>query len=202
MNLTPSQLDILQEIINIGVGRAANVLNEMIAAHIRLQVPAIKVLSRLDIKQELSARLRLEPISSVRLGFTGTLSGNAHLVFPTDSASKLVAILTDEEIGTPDLDAVKIGTLTEVGNIVINGAIGSISNLLKQQLRYSMPAYIEGSIEQLLTNGSSSINATILLAQTRFTIDQLQVEGDIILFFNLGSFDILLTSIEQYYGEC
>jgi chemotaxis protein CheC len=201
MNLTPSQLDILQEIINIGVGRAANVLNEMIAAHIRLQVPAIKVLSRLDIKQELSARLRLEPISSVRLGFTGTLSGNAHLVFPTDSASKLVAILTDEEIGTPDLDAVKIGTLTEVGNIVINGAIGSISNLLKQQLRYSMPAYIEGSIEQLLTNGSSSINATILLAQTRFTIDQLQVEGDIILFFNLGSFDILLTSIEQYYGE-
>jgi chemotaxis protein CheC len=201
MNLTPSQLDVLQEIINIGVGRAANVLNEMIAAHIRLQVPAIKVLSRLDIKQELSARLRLEPISSVRLGFTGTLSGNAHLVFPTDSASKLVAILTDEEIGTPDLDAVKIGTLTEVGNIVINGAIGSISNLLKQQLRYSMPAYIEGSIEQLLTNGSSSINATILLAQTRFTIDQLQVEGDIILFFNLGSFDILLTSIEQYYGE-
>jgi len=201
MNLTPSQLDILQEIINIGVGRAANVLNEMIAAHIRLQVPAIKVLSRLDIKQELSARLRLEPISSVRLGFTGTLSGNAHLVFPTDSASKLVAILTDEEIGTPDLDAVKIGTLTEVGNIVINGAIGSISNLLKQQLRYSMPAYLEGSIEQLLTNGSSSINATILLAQTRFTIDQLQVEGDIILFFNLGSFDILLTSIEQYYGE-
>jgi len=201
MNLTPSQLDILQEIINIGVGRAANVLNEMIAAHIRLQVPAIKVLSRLDIKQELSARLRLEPISSVRLGFTGTLSGNAHLVFPTDSASKLVAILTDEEIGTPDLDAVKIGTLTEVGNIVINGAIGSISNLLKQQLRYSMPAYIEGSIEQLLNNGSSSINATILLAQTRFTIDQLQVEGDIILFFNLGSFDILLTSIEQYYGE-
>lgn len=201
MNLTPSQLDILQEIINIGVGRAANVLNEMIAAHIRLQVPAIKVLSHLDIKQELAAKLRLEPISSVRLGFTGTLSGNAHLVFPTDSASKLVAILTDEEIGTPDLDAVKIGTLTEVGNIVINGAIGSISNLLKQQLRYSMPAYIEGSIEQLLTNGSSSINATILLAQTRFTIDQLQVEGDIILFFNLGSFDILLTSIEQYYGE-
>jgi len=201
MNLTPSQLDVLQEIINIGVGRAANVLNEMIAAHIRLQVPAIKVLSRLDIKQELAHRLRLEPISSVRLGFTGTLSGNAHLVFPTDSASKLVAILTDEEIGTPDLDAVKIGTLTEVGNIVINGAIGSISNLLKQQLRYSMPAYIEGSIEQLLTNGSSSINATILLAQTRFTIDQLQVEGDIILFFNLGSFDILLTSIEQYYGE-
>lgn len=197
MNLTVDQLDTLQELVNIGVGRAASVLNEMIDCHICLQVPFIRVFSPVQMKEELENRLGVSLVSAVRLGFNGSFSGLAQLVFPTDSASKLVALLTNEEVGTPDLDAVKIGTLTEVGNIVINGVMGSMSNLLKQHLNYSLPMYLEDTVEHLLSSKQLESNTTVLLAQARFTIEQLQIAGDIILIFKVGSFDALLTALEM-----
>lgn len=199
MHLTESQIDAWQELLNIGVGRAASVLNEMLDARIILQIPFIQVLSPENLKQELKGRFNEGYFSAVQLSFTGGFCGTAELVFPTDSASTLVAVLTGEEPGTPDLDAVRIGTLSEVGNIVINGVMGSISNVLKQHMDYKMPVYIEDTIENLITLDSGS-NVTILLAQTRFTIENLQIIGDIILIFEVNSFDGLLEAINQEIG--
>lgn len=194
MHLTDDQIDALQELVNIGVGRAASVLNEMVETRIILQIPFIKVLSPLNLKEELEGQFNDDYLSAVRLGFTGSFCGAAELVFPTDSASTLVAVLTGEEPGTPDLDALKIGTLSEVGNIVINGVMGSIGNVLKQHMDYQVPTYLEDTIENLLTSDS---NVAILLAQARFTIEQLQIIGDIILLFEVSSFDALLEAINQ-----
>ena len=197
MYLTDEQIDALQELVNIGVGRAASVLNEMVEARIILQIPFIKVLTPLNLKEELEGRFNDDYLAAVRLGFRGSFCGAAELVFPTDSASTLVAVLTGEEPGTPDLDALKIGTLSEVGNIVINGVMGSIGNVLKQHMDYAVPTYLEDTIENLLT---SDTNVAILLAQARFTIEQLQIIGDIILLFEVSSFDALLEAINQELG--
>lgn len=199
MHLTNEQIDALKELVNIGVGRAASVLNEMVEARIFLQIPFIKVLSHENLKQELEGRFDEDYLAAVRLGFTGAFCGAAELVFPTDSASTLVAILTGEEPGTPDLDALRIGTLSEVGNIVINGVLGSISNVLRQHMDYTVPTYVEDTIENLvMTDGAG--NVAILLAQARFTIEQLQIVGDIILLFELKSFDVLLEAIDRELG--
>ncbi|MBD1938849.1 chemotaxis protein CheC [Microcoleus sp. FACHB-68] len=200
MNLTANQIDALQELVNIGVGQAAGVLNEMIDSHIRLQIPFVKILSPIELQQQLESQVNGEQISSVGLGFTGSFSGLAQLVFPADSADMLVAMLTGEELGTPDLDSVKIGTLSEVGNIVINGVMGSISNVLEQRLDYSLPSYTEGTVELLVTSGNLAPKAVVLLAQTRFSIERLHIEGDVILIFNVGSFDALLAAIDQVAG--
>lgn len=200
MNLTANQIDALQELVNIGVGQAAGVLNEMIDSHIRLQIPFVKILSPVELQQQLESQVNGEQISSVGLGFTGSFSGLAQLVFPADSADMLVAMLTGEELGTPDLDSVKIGTLSEVGNIVINGVMGSISNVLEQRLDYSLPSYTEGTVELLVTSGNLAPKAVVLLAQTRFSIERLHIEGDVILIFNVGSFDALLAAIDQVAG--
>jgi chemotaxis protein CheC len=196
MQLTEDQIDALQELVNIGVGRAANMLNEMLETRILLQVPFIKILSPLDLKQELEERFSEDYLAAVRLGFSGSFCGTAELVFPTDSASKLVAVLTGESPGTPDLDAVRIGTLTEVGNIVINGVMGSIGNVLNQQINYTIPVYVEDKIDNLLRSDSQS-EVAILLAQARFIIEELQIVGDIILIFEVTAFDALLEAIER-----
>jgi chemotaxis protein CheC len=195
MNLTPDQIDAIQEIVNIGVGRAASVLNEMLEAPISLQVPYIKIGSSLDFQSEMKTRLGGERVAAVRQDFSGSFAGLAELVFPTDSASILAAVLTGEELGTPDLDAVRIGTLSEIGNILINSVIGSISNVLNQRLDYAIPSYIEDTVENLINVGDNQQDNTILLAQTQFFIEKLQIRGDIILVFEVGSFDVLLDAI-------
>ncbi len=200
MNLTADQIDAIQELVNIGVGRAAGVLNQMLDAPIRLQIPYIKIGSPLELQQELEASLGAERVAAVRQDFSGSFSGIAELVFPTESACILAAMLTGEEPGTPDLDAVRIGTLSEIGNILINSVIGSIANVLEQRLDYALPTYMEDTVENLLTSKDSVGKTTILLAQTQFSVEQLQIRGDIILIFELGSFDVLLNAIALTAG--
>ena len=177
------------------MGRAAGMLNDMLQSRVQLQVPYVKIFSPRTLQEEME-KLGSEKLSTVRLTFKGPFSGIASLVFPPDSAGKLVDILTGEEPGIPDLDSIRIGTLTEVGNIILNGVMGSIGNVLERHINYSVPAYIEDNIESLLLADGLDSNTTILLAHTRFTIEQLQIEGDIILLFEVGSFDALLAAID------
>jgi len=196
VELTADQLDALKELVNVGIGHAAGMLNEMIEFRIRLNVPVVSLLTLSELQQELGGRLGLEELAAVKLDFSGSFAGTAQLIFPTESAATLVAILTGEEASSPDLDSLKIGTLTEVGNIVINGVMGSISNMLTQPLHYDVPTYLEEDIQHLMPLEDSDPAANVLLAQARFDVEELEVQGDIVLFFGVGSFDTLLTAID------
>jgi chemotaxis protein CheC len=196
MKLSTAQVDALKELINIGVGRAAGVLNEMVQAHISLQVPFVQILSSNEFRDNVST-LGEGQLAAVRLGFSGSFCGTAELVFPPESASNLVSVVTGEEPGTPELDAVRSGTLSEVGNILLNGVMGSIGNVLQRRVHYSLPNYIEDTLDNLVSPEGLESDSTILMARTRFTIEQLQVEGDIILLFEVGSFDELLAALSH-----
>lgn len=193
-HLTETQLDALKEVINIGVGRAASLLNEMVNSRILLEIPFIQVLTPDQLQRELCDRFSHDQLATVRLGFKGSFMGTAQLLFPTESASTLVAVLTGEGPGSPDLDDVKIGTLSEIGNILINGVMGSFGNILQQHLDYSIPVYLEDTIENLLPLEDQE--STILLAQASFTIEQLKIIGEMILIFEVQTFDAVLTAIE------
>ncbi|MBD1910795.1 MULTISPECIES: chemotaxis protein CheC [unclassified Leptolyngbya] len=196
--LTAMQVEALQELLNIGAGRSAAMLNRMVGVHIRLQVPLVEVVSEVELVTELQQRLNLERVAAVRLGFSGSCNGMAHLVFPFSSAARLVTALMSEDTELqPDLDAIRIGALSEVGNVVLNGVMGEISKLLHQQLKYSIPAYAEVQALNLFHAVAVDKQMTILLAQARLSIEQLLVTGDIILLFNIDSFDILLAAIKE-----
>lgn len=198
MKLTGRHLDALSELMNIGVGRAAGMLNEMIGSSIELVVPSVKVL-RIN---ELAAELGHSPegtFSFIRLPFQGLLHGTAALVFPPDSAAQLVAVLTGEAPGTPDLDSVRAGTLSEVGNIVINGVMGSVGNILSIPLTYDLPSYFEGLPEHLLQQELVATDPAMLLAHARFTVRDLEIQGTILLVFEVRSFDALLAAVDQLH---
>jgi chemotaxis protein CheC len=184
MSMTLDQIDALKEVINIGVGQAAGELNELLQTHISLQIPSVVLLSPSELSREIQYLSR-ERLTTVRLRFTGSFDGNAALVFPYDSASKLVAALANEEPGTPDLDAVRANTLSEVGNIVINGLIDSLSHMLKQHLDSSSSVCVEDTIENLLTLSDPLSTSSVLLTQTYFMAASLHIEGSILLFFPL-----------------
>ena len=194
--LTGRHLDALSELMNIGVGRSAGMLNEMIGSSIELIVPSIKVLKMSDLAAELGHSPE-GTFSFVRLPFQGQLHGTAALVFPPDSAAQLVAVLTGEEPGTPDLDSVRAGTLSEVGNIVINGVMGSFGNILRIPLTYELPSYFEGLPEHLLQQQLSEPDPSMLLAHTRFAVRDLEIQGTILLVFEVRSFDALLAAVER-----
>jgi len=169
--LTAEKKDALVELINIGVGRAAGMLNQMTS------------------------------LAAVKMNFSGTFSGTAALLFPTASAVQLVSYLTDEEPGTPDLDALRAVALTEVGNIVVNGVMGSITNMLNEQVKYGLPVYQEGRIAALVSSDTKDVDEWMLLIQTRFSIEDLHVEGDIVLILEVGSLEAIFAGIDRVHAE-
>jgi chemotaxis protein CheC len=200
LHLIEKQIDAIKELINIGVGRAAGILSEMINRQIALHVPSVKMLSRNNLSQEI-AQIGSGCLSAVKLGFRGSFTGTAALVFPPDSASALVSLLLSEDSNndpsSADLDSIRVGTLNEVGNIVISGIMGSIANVLQQRIDYSIPAYTEDSFENMIVSDRYLYNITTLLAHAHFTVEQSMIEGNIILIFEAESFGALLKAINS-----
>ena len=198
--LSPGQIDTLQEIVNIGVGQAAAMLNEMLDNHVQLSIPEVMVFSYSQLLKELND-FNGDMLPAVKLRFNGSFSGKASLVFPPDSVSKLVAILTNSDlIGDDlddDLDELRIGALTEVGNIVINAVMGSISNMLSIHLDYSLPVFTESNAHQLLGIDLDNESTPIVIARTQFDIQALEVRGLIYLIFEASAYQALVNQLDR-----
>lgn len=207
MNISNEDTDALRELINIGVGRAAGALNDMVGAHVQLRVPSIRLVSPAEIKETVSSTDE-QKLAAVRLGFGGEIQGTATLLFPSDSASKLVAMLTGEKLGTSDLDSLRAEALTEVGNILLNGVMGSITNVLEQHISYQVPAYSEETPDDLVETVLKQTDSAVLLAQTQFlvgqthfSVEQEKVEGEVTLLFGTESFEFLIKRIHAMQQE-
>ena len=207
MNVSAEDTDALRELINIGIGRAAGALNDMVGAHVQLRVPSVRLVSQNDIS-EIVASMEEHKLAAVRLDFSGKLHGTATLLFPADSASKLVALLTGEELGAPEMDSLRASALTEVGNILLNGVMGSITNVLGENIHYQLPTYHEETPENLVKEILSQPDASVMFAQTHFLVGQTHfslaqetIEGDVTLLFGTGSFELLIERIHQMHEE-
>lgn len=194
MKMTPAQLDAITELVNIGLGRAASILNEMASSHVRLTTPRIEALSLKEILMGKGRQLNAT-LSSVKMSFTGMMSGSAFLAFPPESALRLVSLLTGEDRESPDLDSLKLETLNEVGNIVLNGVLGSISNALEGVMNYTIPSYQEGTLERMFVENVDE-DDTVVLAVAEFTVEEQNIRGDTLLILEPKSFTTLLTALE------
>ncbi|MBI4664881.1 MAG: chemotaxis protein CheX [Nitrospinae bacterium] len=191
--LSPQHLDALTEIVNIGVGRAANVLNEMVGSPIQLKVPSVKVVDPAGILDELRSHIGLRA-ACVNMPFQGSLTGLASMVFPPESAVKLVSLLTGEEITGVEMDSLMVETLNEISNIVINSVIGQISNMMRQKIYYSIPTFHGGKVEDILTH-SLYKNGRIIIANAEFQVKAHNIQGNIMLVFEIASFESLISAI-------
>lgn len=192
---TAEEIDALKELINIGVGRAAGSLNEMLKFRVTLEVPFIKVLTPMQFKSEMKD-LGDGNMSAVKISFHGPFSGTGTLVVAPESATKLIGALSGTPGGSRSRDNLE-ETLREVGNIVVNGVLGSLGNILKQRLSFSLPAYREISIKDLFFSEKIGNDTVFLIVKTKFNIMRIEVEGNIILLFTVGAFDTLLSAIDE-----
>ncbi|MBF0101066.1 MAG: chemotaxis protein CheC [Desulfobacterales bacterium] len=202
MELTRIQMDALSEIINIGVGKGAAVLNKILNSHIQLRVPLVKILDSTELINELK-EMGNDKLSSVNLGFKGTLYGTAQLIFSSENASELVATVTGEDIhnlSMDDISFMRSGTLSEIGNIVLNSVMGTFSNMLSLPLHFVVPGYIEDYASNLYFKMVEK-NTAILLAKTQFSVEKLSIHGDIVLLFEVPSMDVLIHRIDQYFSQ-
>jgi chemotaxis protein CheC len=85
----------------------------------------------------------------------------------------------------------RAGALCEIGNIVINAVLGTISNALDVELSFTLPLYLEGGAAALVGEIRLPRQGIVLLVKTTFEVKDLSINGDIVMFLTLESFESL-----------
>ncbi len=196
--LNEDHIDFLVELMTMGAGKSSEILSEMLETPIRLYIPSLRQIQIKDLPLHLPRYMEQE-LSIVDLQFHGELSGESKLVLPISSARTLGSILLQEE-GGEDFDDTKIGVITELGNIILNSIMGTISNFLNIHFDFTLPIY-ENEFRNNIPPSHDSDTDLILLANTRFTAESVSVEGDIALLFSLESLENLTKLIDDYLED-
>jgi chemotaxis protein CheC len=191
-------LDILTELVNIGVGRAAASLSELVGHRVELRVPLLRTLAIEELLREFAAEHHAVDLA-VTQDFRGGLDGRAILAFPSMSAVKLGQLLSGVDGEDDELTEDLAGVLEEVGNIVLNGVLGTFGNMSSCDLNYSVPRLTRsGGIARMMGAGESdAVSRVVLLANTHFCVAERNIEGSLILLFDLSRLDCLVTQLAR-----
>jgi len=193
--LNAVQLDIITEIINIGIGRSAAVLNTMLKSHIQLRPPEVKqfeagsfnVMSRMTVANR--------GLAAVEIDFKGSMAGSAKLVFPADRVTGLVTAFTGKD-HTIGFDEISTSSMDEIGNVVLNAVMGSIGNMLKIPLEYDVPEYI--SDFNLNQSDSNTGKAIIFQAKSELIVEESKTRMDIDIIMAIKSLKNLIRGIYKF----
>lgn len=198
MNLTERQADVLAEVMNLGMGQAANSLNGLVGAHVELRVPKVSMLSSREVQRNIEAR-GWTKLSTVQLEFQGSMNGDVVLLFPQPSAVKFVALLTGEKGSHAAIDGLRRATLEEAGNIILNGVVGATSNLFEGWVSFSIPYYRElrGAVPGIRDAGEPEVH--IILTNAGFKVEQYRLEGEVLLCFEVNSLKQLLDVLDRQW---
>ena len=69
-------------------------------------------------------------------------SGRALLIFPEASSLELVRVVVGRQLALEDIVDLEDEALAETGNIILNSWVATIANLLKKNLKMSLPVVI------------------------------------------------------------
>ncbi len=138
------ELDALTELVNMGVSRAAASLRHMVGDEVLLSVPSVAVVSRTRAAQIIGDDPATRMVA-VHQAFDGDIAGRALLIFPETNSLELVRAVTGGGLPLEDIIELEQEALAETGNIILNGCLATIANMLQRSLRMSLPEILRGS---------------------------------------------------------
>jgi len=141
--LNELQLDALTEMVNIGVNRAAAGLREMVGEQVHLSVPKVTLVSR-DSAIATLAATEASSLVGIHQVFEGDIIGRALLIFPDTKSLELVRAVAGGELSLEEIIELEHEALAEIGNIILNGCLATIANLLQRNLKMSLPEILRG----------------------------------------------------------
>ncbi len=193
MNLTELQQDIIQELVNIGCGKAAGALSRMTDSKVDLSAPVITALNECELA-EYAALFSDRSHDVVSIAFKGSLSGKTMLLLLEESGDKLADLLSrgmDLSALDPDM---REDILRETGNVVLVSITGSIANALELRIAYNFLEY--GRSLQSTLPPACDPAASALLIKAGFSLRGRLINGDILILFAGESFARLTAAVD------
>lgn len=202
MKLSPMQYDILREIFNVGVGKSASLLSEIVNRRILLNVPHLELV---DFDKRVSGiHFHGMPegtlvVSSIR--FREQLAGVANLIFPADKMRQFLNLCHGEDAGLyrqhDHFDDIDLDIIKEIANIVLNSIVGELGNYLNLELHYTLPQVRLLGQGDFLVDLQNEEKLFRLMLFITFRIDETEINGAIIMDMTINSLHELINTLDK-----
>ena len=201
-NLTELQRDAVTELLNIGMGRAALALSEMVGEEVSLSVPCVDIVSR----HEAAVLVResgCERIVAVLQEFSGFFWGDTMLVFPEAKSLDLVHALIKDTFPLDIMTEMEQEALMEIGNITLNACLGSISNILQSDVSSSLPSLLRGPCEEVISDkhGAPADDEVVMFLRMDFALHASDMYGCVVFLVDDDAICTLRENIDQFLSH-
>lgn len=192
------ELDAIKELVNLGVGRAASSLRDMVGEQVHLSVPNVKLVSRTEAIFILREREEGELVG-VHQVFEGDIAGRALLIFPQTRSLELVRAVTRGELPLEDIIELEQEALAETGNIILNGCLSTIANMLQRSLKMSLPDVVRGTAPQLFGMAPApEAGDVVMFLYIDFALRQKDIHGYIAMLMDMPSLVALKVLVAEF----
>ncbi len=183
--LSELNFDTLAEIINISTRRAAQGLSDAIGKSIQPPVAKIELIKLNDVSIS-SLQLESKKLGIVTLEFVGKLNAEVMLLFAEENVLHIVQRMMGAEIEIEIVREFENEAMCELGNIMINACLASITDMLKISMESTLPHYAIKSDDEIVEYIRTVPNKEFVLAShIDFSIEGLPMKGK--LFFLMNS---------------
>lgn len=197
VTLSDLERDAIAELANIGVSRAAASLRKMVGQQVLLSVPSVEVVSQ-KAAAALVAEREGDNLVAVQQAFSGSFSGRAMLIFPQAKSLELIRAIVGPDIGVNEAKDIEEEALAETGNIILNGCLATMANILHQSLTVALPEVKRGTGARLFQlNEEAADSGLVLFLYINFSILDLDMRGYIAMLMDLPS----LTALKVLLGD-
>ncbi len=186
--------DVFQEITNVAMGRAADLLARLLNNYVVLPIPVVNLLDRAELNMALSSLEEFESVSAVCQGFVGSrIAGEALLIF-NDTSFQDIAELTNfaGEI-TPQIE---LELLMDIANILIGACLKGLAEQLDVGFSQGQPVLLGQHLAlNDLVSGKSGSWKKALTIEIPYRLEGRNVDCDLLLLFTEDSLKVLESKI-------
>ncbi|SFU38462.1 chemotaxis protein CheC [Pontibacter akesuensis] len=198
--ITELERDIIKEILNIGLARAADSFAAIARDKVLLKVPDIQLI---EVKKLIDLVTEYEDTHIIiQSDIKGDFNGATLMLFSDDHVVRLSEVcLAMVEVQKGELSVMQESLLLEISNIITGAMVTQMANILKANIYGSPPKspknHIADSLKDILVQ-HPLFQPLVFTVITRFTHNSKSVELPLLLFFDSNTFLKILDIIRTF----
>ena len=182
LQLAPALRDAYQELANVAMGQAGDLLARLLGVFINLPIPRVALLEISELSMALAGVRDCERLSAVCQGFAGAgVAGEAMVLFDDASFTDMAKLMRYE--GEMD-DVTQLELLMDVSNVLIGAFLRGLSAQLDVSFSRGAPVVLgqHCNINQLICKGKNRWQKNLVI-EINYSIDSCKVHCDLLLLF-------------------
>ncbi|MFC1745861.1 chemotaxis protein CheC [Candidatus Riflebacteria bacterium] len=195
-DLTPEQLDAIQEMGNIGAGNAVTAMAQFFNMPTSMEVPVVSIKDFTEVGNMVGDLT--QKIVSLKFSILGEINGYIIFLINAQHGKQMVKILLPDTDKDAPFTEMEVSCLMEIGNILSSSFVIALSNLTGKFLAISIPKYSHDMMGAVLDQTVAVIaqeSDEILVFEANFLIENERIRTHLFLMIPPDEVQALLSSV-------